>query len=229
MGWSAVQPAASTGRVEAEPRLVEVWDPLVRIFHWSLALGFLVAYVSEDLLTLHVWAGYLVGGLLLFRVVRGFIGPRRARFVDFVYPPAAVWRYLVDLVAFRARRHLGHSPAGGAMVLALLAVLLLTVASGLQLYAVEENAGPLAGITTTIPQAAAPDLASDEAGEAEGRRERRRRGGVWEEVHEVMANLAMALVVLHIAGVLLASVVHGENLTAAMITGRKRADTDDMR
>jgi cytochrome b len=203
-------------RTTAKGATVPVWDLLVRIFHWTLALAFFAAYLSgEGPLALHVWTGYLVGGLVVLRVIWGFVGPTHARFADFVFGPFAVLRYLGDLLRFRAKRYLGHSPAGSAMVLALLIGLAAVVGTGLQLYAVEENAGPLAGLTTASSPAQVP---SDE-GEA-----RMARGeAYWEELHEVLANLTLALAVLHIAGVVLASLVHRENLARAMITGRKPA------
>lgn len=199
-----------------------VWDPLVRVFHWTLALAFFVAYFSGDeMLALHVWAGYAIGGLILLRVVWGFAGPKHARFSDFVAGPLAVWRYLVDLARFRAERYLGHSPAGGAMTLALLLGLALVVGTGLQLYAVEEHAGPLAGLTTTV--APAPSQTAVMEGENEGAERGPAGERLWEELHELLANLALVLVALHIGGVVLASLVHHENLARAMITGRKRA------
>ena len=75
--------------------VVRVWDPLVRLFHWSLAIGFAVAFLTEDdLLALHVQAGYLILGLLLIRLLWGFAGPRHARWSDFVREPAAIAAYL---------------------------------------------------------------------------------------------------------------------------------------
>jgi cytochrome b len=130
-----------------------------------------------------------------------------------------------DLLTFSAKRYLGHSPAGGAMVLILLVGLMATVGSGLVLY-IEENAGPLAGIVTADrPEGAATvsereaeddDVEATEAESAEGSE------ALWEEVHDVAANLTLVLVCLHVAGVLLASFVHRENLAPAMLTGRKR-------
>lgn len=199
----------------------KVWDLFVRAFHWTLVAAFAVAYVTEDeAMALHVWAGYLVGGLVLARVVWGFVGPRHARFSDFVCGPIAAWRYLIDLILFRARRHMGHSPAGGVMALMLMAGCLVTVWTGMELYAAEKGKGPLAW---DVPAVVAPARADDDD---RGGREHG-DGGVWEELHETLAHLTFLLVLVHVGGVILASVVHKENLTRAMVTGRKRANTGD--
>jgi cytochrome b len=198
------------------PTRVRVWDPFVRLAHWTIVVGFFIAYTTEDdLITPHVWAGYVVGLLALLRVLWGFFGPEHARFADFLYRPAEVLSYLRDLVALRGRRHLGHSPAGGAMVVALLIGLLATVGTGLVLYAVSDHAGPLAGIVAPAAPSAAPqdDDGRERAGEG---------GSVWAEVHEILAHAMLVLVILHVAGALLASYVHRENLAKAMITGDKR-------
>lgn len=201
---------------------VKVWDLFIRVFHWIVAVGFFIAYVSEDLLTLHVWTGYVIGGLLVLRVLWGIIGPRHARFTDFVYRPAVVVAYLRDLVGFRAKRYLGHSPAGGAMAVALMIGLAVSVWTGLELYAVEENAGPLAAASIQTEERLPVILVSSD--ENEDKDEKNNGEGIWEELHETLANLTLVLVLVHIAGVILASLVHRENLARAMVTGRKRAE-----
>lgn len=206
---------------QGAPARVRVWDSFVRLSHWSLVITFFVAYLTEDdVLSLHVWSGYAVGTIVLLRITWGFVGPKHARFGDFLCGAREVWTYLVDLLLFRARRHLGHSPAGGAMVLALLLGLLLVVGSGVATYAVENNAGPLADIMGSgvvgqpEARAGAGDEKEDER-EAEG-------DELWEELHEVLSNLVLILVLIHIAGVLLASLVLRENLIRSMVTGYKR-------
>ena len=172
------------------PATVKVWDPFVRVFHWSLAALFLLAYVTGDeVQNVHIAAGYAIAGLLALRIVWGFVGPRHARFGDFVRSPRAVFAYLRDVALLRAPRYLGHNPAGGAMVVALIVMLIGT------------------GITGYM-------MTTDAYWGAE-----------WvEEVHEVLANLTVGLVVVHVLGVLVASFEHRENLVKAMITGRKRAN-----
>lgn len=222
---------------------IQVWDAFVRVFHWTLAVGFFVAYFSEDVLWLHVWTGYLIGVLILMRIVWGFIGPQHARFSDFAFSPKSVLAYLADLVRFKAIRHLGHSPAGAVMVWALLAGVLAIVGSGLVLHALEDDAGPLAGFVSILPtgepvghnappfalisavQADDDEYESEYRGERHGEREvDEHEGGeeFWEELHEVLANLVLVLVLLHIGGVVLASFVTRENLPRSMVTGRKR-------
>lgn len=181
---------------------VYVWDRFIRAFHWLLVATFTVAFVTEDdFLDLHVWAGYAVGALVVCRSFWGFVGPRSARFSDFVTHPRRALAYVLDLLMLRAERHLGHSPGGGAMVVLLLASLLLTVATGMAVYGAEEQAGPLAGWFAGTGRGLDKAMA---------------------EMHEFFANLTLALVFVHICGVILASFVQYENLVRSMITGFKR-------
>lgn len=121
----------STGR-ELRPVEIKVWDRFVRVFHWSLVILFATAYLTRDTYEqVHIAAGYGVLALVVMRIVWGFIGSEHARFRDFIYTPATVIQFLFDTMRFRARRYLGHNPAGGAMVAALLLSMLTICGSGI--------------------------------------------------------------------------------------------------
>ncbi|MDG4868322.1 cytochrome b/b6 domain-containing protein [Guyparkeria sp. 1SP6A2] len=183
---------------------INVWDRFVRLFHWLLVGGFFTAYlVEDDLLGVHVWAGYLVFSLVVLRIAWGLVGSEHARFADFVRRPREVFGYLKSTLAGRARRYIGHNPAGGVMVIALMGSLLTTTVLGMLLLG-SEPGNALHGIVSQIGLAG-------EAGEE-----------ALEETHEFFANFILALVGLHVAGVLFSSLAHRENLVRAMITGRKR-------
>jgi len=110
---------------------IKVWDPFVRVFHWSLVALFLAAYLTgDDAGQMHIAAGYAIAGLIALRIVWGFVGPRHARFSNFVRSPREVLTYLRDVIMFRAPRYLGHNPAGGVMIIALLVLLLGTGLTG---------------------------------------------------------------------------------------------------
>jgi cytochrome b len=178
--------------------LIKVWDLPLRIFHWLLVVAFAVAYVTEDeLLDMHVWAGYTVFGLLVFRLVWGFVGGYYAQFANFLCAPASSLAYLKEVIALRSKRHLGHNPAGAAMIVLLLLSLLMTTLSGFAVYGADQGAGPLAAIGSDHEK-------------------------LWEEVHEVFANLTLILVIGHIIGVAIESYIHKENLAKAMVHGHKK-------
>lgn len=182
---------------------IKVWDLPVRIFHWSLVSAFLLAYLTEDhFMSLHVLAGYVIAGLIVFRLIWGVIGTRHARFSDFYYPPSTVISYLKNVVRFNAEHYIGHNPAGGAMVFALLVSLAITVVTGFAAYGAEQASGPMAEIMAS---------ASHSVGKAA------------EEIHEFFANFTLLLVMLHVIGVLVASLQHRENLVRSMFNGFKRA------
>ncbi|HRD87973.1 MAG: cytochrome b/b6 domain-containing protein [Candidatus Accumulibacter sp.] len=195
---------------------VPVWDPLLRLFHWTLLFSFCLAWFSEGevfesladrfdgelMQLLHAWAGYAIAGLLLWRLLWGFGGPRHARFSDFVFSPRIVLTYLRDVLTLRARRHLGHNPAGGAMIVAMLLALLATVVSGLALYAADKGLGPLAAFFVDSSEALIDAI---------------------KETHEVATDVTLLLIAGHLLGVVWESLLHRENLVRAMITGRKRA------
>ena len=169
---------------------VRVWDPLVRIFHWSLATSFFAAYLlGEDGGSLHQSFGYAALGLVSFRLLWGVVGPQYARFTSFVPSVGGFFQYARDVAAHRETRFLGHNPAGPMMILALLGCIIATGATGWMM--------------TTSAFA-----------EAE-----------WvEDIHEALAGGTLALVGLHVGGVIFSSLRHHENLVKAMFTGRKRAE-----
>lgn len=113
------------------PATVRVWDPVVRLFHWGLVLSIAVAWgtdhASQDL---HQFAGYAAATLVMIRLLWGVIGTPHARFSQFVRHPTTVVNYLRAMVTGRETRHIGHNPAGGAMVVALLVMTIATAVTG---------------------------------------------------------------------------------------------------
>lgn len=197
-----------------------------------MVLAFFTAYFTEDdFLTQHVWAGYVAGAVVCIRLLWGFVGTQHARFTDFVRSPRTALGDLGEIVAHRARRHVGHNPAGGAMIVALLLGMAGTVFSGLMLYAIEERARPLASWVAEDPAASAwsspssnPEVDDEDRGRAHDAGSDDGREEFWEEIHELLVNFMLPLIGLHIAGVLLGSYAHQENLIQAMFTARKRPE-----
>ncbi len=134
------------------------------------------------------------------------------------------------------KHYLGHNPAGGAMIFALLISLVVVTYSGLEVYAIEEGAGPLAQTTdiSFIKSAYADDDDDEHDDEHDEHGEVRKEYGehesgededeeeFWEDIHEASANFVLFLIALHIVGVFVAGKLHDENLVKAMITGNKK-------
>ena len=211
---------------------VRVWDPFIRIFHWSLVAGFTLAWISgEEEGVLHAYSGYAVGILISLRLLWGFVGSKYARFSQFLYSPGEVIQYLKGLKRGKPDHYIGHNPAGSWMIFALLISLAMTTVSGLQVYGIEGH-GPLADTQAGAPVVATyagfirdarADSDEDEArGEHRENHEEHGAEEFWEEIHEFFANLTLLLVFVHVAGVIVASRVHGENLVRAMVTGNRQ-------
>jgi cytochrome b len=167
-----------------------IWDAPTRAFHWLQVISFIGAYAtseSERYRDIHLAFGYILLGLIIFRLVWGFLGTRYARFNSFLFKPAEVSGYLLSLFKGKAKHYLGHNPAGSIavwMLLALGALLCVTGVMALQ----------------------------DDAGDAVI------------EAHEILTNIMLATVALHILGVIVSSLMHRENLIRSMITGYKVAE-----
>ena len=195
---------------EQESLQIKVWDIGVRLFHWALVLFYTIAYLSEDIELIHVYAGYVVLGLILFRVLWGLIGTKYARFSNFIYGKNAAFVYLKSLFTKKPKHYIGHNPIASWMILALLITIFLVAWTGLHLYA-DAGKGPLAEANVELNSVA---YADDDGEQSES---------IWEELHEGLANLTLLLVCVHVAGVLLSSIIHGENLIRSMITGYKKS------
>ncbi len=198
---------AGNGQVAKEgTHAVLVWDLPTRVFHWTLVVCFFSAMATGDpdrFRDLHVYFGYVVLGLICFRIFWGFAGSRYARFEAFRYGPRAAIAYAADVMAARAHRHVGHNPAGSVAIYLLLAFGLVICVTGLVVQGAEEAQGMFR------------TLADRPLGEFAKR------------LHESLAWLTLALVLVHVGGVVVESVAHRENLARAMITGHKIAGADE--
>ena len=173
--------------MQTDTKSVRVWDLPTRVFHWSLVASFATAFLtaeSEKLRDIHVIAGYTLAGLIVFRLLWGFIGGGHSRFAEFLPTPRKLIDYLKSLIDGKPQHYVGHNPAGAVAIFLLLGFGMVAAASG---WAVYEDVG----------------------------------GHFMEELHEGAANGMMAIVGIHIAGVIVSSWLHHENLVLAMITGWK--------
>ena len=167
---------------------IMVWDVPTRVFHWLLVLCFAGAWLSsesERLQMIHYAFGYSAVALVLFRLVWGLLGTKYARFTQFVKGPKEIACHLRNVLKGSQHETPGHNPAGGIVMLALMAGILLIGLTGY--FTVKEFLG-----------------------------------GFMSEAHEAMASLVLALVIVHIAAALLMSVLQGENLIKAMMSGKKQ-------
>jgi cytochrome b len=210
--------------------MVRVWSPLIRIGHWTLVAAFAIAYLAEDdLLTVHTWAGYAAAGAVAVRLAWGLVGPEQDRLSHFLRPPAEVLTYLGDVLRGRSRRYLGHSPAGAVMGLTLLLCMAATAGTGMVTLAQSRNAGPLApwfgsGAAQLTLSPISPAFADGNREKGEDRSRGTDARSPMKDAHEFLANLTLALTLLHVTGVVVASLSHRENLARSMITGDKPAD-----
>ena len=169
---------------------MRVWDPFVRIAHWTLATSVIAAWLTRG--SLHEVIGYVALAVVALRLPWGWLGPAYARFGQFVRPPHETLAYAKRALARQEPRHVGHNPLGAWMIVALLAAVAATCATG-WLYTTDTYWGV-----------------------------------EWvEDLHHFCADTLVALAVVHVAGVCMASLRHRENLVGAMIHGRKRPPAHD--
>ena len=184
---------------------VRVWDLPVRISHWLLVACVATAWLTRDPreMDVHAAAGYCALFLVAFRVVWGFIGTVHARFRDFAYSPRAALIYLRDSLEGSPRHYTGHNPAGSWSIYVLLAGIVLTCITGAIAMGAMFAMGP---VPSSMPLGAANAM---------------------RESHEWLAWALLAVICVHVAGAVVSSMLHRENLVAAMITGKKRRHEAD--
>lgn len=181
-----------------------VWDLPLRIAHWGLAASVLGAYLTERLgpaaFRWHVLFGYAVLVLVLFRLAWGWVGPRHARFADFVRGPRAA----LDYLRRQGPHYVGHNPLGGWMILLLLALSLAEAASGLPANDAIMNAGPLYGLVT-------PE-----------------QSDAFTHWHARLWPALVAAIAAHIAAAILYLWPGGTNLIAPLLTGYRSGVAPDL-
>ena len=186
---------------------IKVWDLPTRIFHWSLVVLVATALVTGFLspewwLDIHIWAGYGIIFLVIFRLIWGVFGSEFSRFKSFAFTPSEVIAHIRKLIILRPLHYIGHNPAGAMMIFALIFFLFSITTSGLFLLGGQENQGPLAGVINY------------------------KTGHMAGELHEVMALILMGLIALHIIGIIVETRLSRKNLVKSIIDGYKTIPED---
>ena len=181
-----------------------IWDIPTRVFHWALALSFAGAWLtseSDRWLSVHVFLGYQMLGLVAFRIVWGLLGTHYARFSSFWFGPKDALVYLRQVLDRKAPRHVGHNPTGSVAIYLLLLLAILVGITGFFTLGGEEQQGAIAGWMGIT------------------------QGRIFKSLHEFSANLMLLLVFGHLTGVIVESLLHKENLAHSMLTGTKLAES----
>jgi len=179
-----------------------IWDLPTRLFHWTLASSFALAWLTSEgdrWRSIHVFLGYLILGLVVFRLIWGFVGSHFSRFASFWFGPKEALDYLKQVVSGHAPRHVGHNPTGSVAIYILLMLAVIVGLSGIVTLGGDEQQGVAAGWFTFA------------------------QVQVIKQVHDLGATLMLLVVFGHITGVVVESVLHKENLARAMVTGFKQA------
>lgn len=183
-----------------------IWDIPTRLFHWAIVITLCYSWYSmeiEENLDRHFLSGYVALGLILFRIIWGFVGSRYARFASFAYKPSEINTYAKSLFARDSEQHAGHNPMGGLSVFALLLVILIQATTGMFTDDEYYYFAPL-------NQFVSPDTASTIT-----------------QFHGTNAKFILGLALLHIVAILFYRFYKRHKLVLAMITGRKHDEQDD--
>lgn len=174
-------------------RETPVWDVITRIFHWSLVVAYCASQLTaEEWDIAHEYVGYIILGLIAFRIIWGFVGPRNVRFSKLVNSPSTIMTHLKNIQTGRHTAEAGHNPAGGIMVVALLLWLALTGLSGWLGSILSGNIAVLL-----------------------------------EEIHEFLGEFSLLLIAVHVAGVIVMSLLERQDLAKSMIDGKKHLKSDN--
>jgi len=196
------------------------WDPLVRITHWGIAAAVVInRLVTEGGSQAHIWIGLALAALLALRLGWGFVGPVEARFTSFPPSPRRAVAHVRDILAGRHVSHRSHNPLGALMAYALWASLAAVIASGIAMTGFPPKVQAEGGERP----AAASTVLMDEDEEASEGGEGEEGGEIAEEVHEIAANLLLALAALHLLGVAFETRRSGRQIVLAMIGGKGKS------
>jgi cytochrome b len=184
-------------------RPVLVWDVPTRLFHWLIVVLVAAAYLTErlDWMDWHARAGEAVLALVLFRLLWGCFGSETARFRSFLASPAAAVDHLRHIFRREPDMQAGHNPAGGWMVMLLLALLLGETLTGLYVNNDVADTGPL---TQWVPAWIANAITA---------------------LHTILWDALVAAVAMHLLAIALYAAAKGHNLLRPMLTGRKLLPT----
>jgi cytochrome b len=180
-----------------------IWDLPTRLFHWSLASSFAIAWLTSEgdqWRSIHVFLGYLMLGLVVFRLIWGFAGSHFSRFASFWFGPKEALDYLKQVATGHAPRHVGHNPTGSVAIYILLVMAVVVGVTGVLTLGGDEQQGLAAGWFSFA------------------------QIQTLKKLHELGATLMLLVVAGHITGVVVESVMHKENLARSMVTGIKMAD-----
>jgi cytochrome b len=192
-----VDPPAA--RMSGAPRPVFVWDAPIRLFHWLVALLVAAAYATWRMnwMVSHGRIGEALLALLLFRLLWGLFGSETARFSRFLASPRTVLQHVRYSLVREPDRQVGHNPAGGWVVVLLLALLLAETLTGLYVGNDIADVGPL---TEIVPAPLANAIAA---------------------AHAILWDVLLAMIVFHVLAIAAYAAAKGHNLLAPMITGTK--------